>query len=1395
MPFWNRSKSKKRRAITPPPASFSADPNSRSFFGFKRRSPSPGYASHRSSQGSSRTDSPTPPSSSSRAARARRDFLDPAESFMSPRGSSSRASGASAATGGLDLGFDFERVYDAAAATVSVVVVTSTGPSCVVACSKDTTAIDLLALASKKLPREHSRLVELRAQDGRSVADGEKVLEVCGDSKILVATVANSEYSRRASVDSPSYRASKRMSPLSYEQEPQLDVSGRRTSGSALTGEERLARRSGVIRTSQDLTVDVASRDALARTVLSAPENREREPNLAVELPRLPLSRRGGPAGPLSASPPLPRTSRDGRDRVGRTDSSWSRSSRDDYAGRMSTEEYRGRTSRDERTGRASRDDYAASSGRPSGEFSRASGAEAPSRTSLEDHRWSRSSREDRSSRGSRDFSSRRSPVRAASRLSGLDSVMEDLIKLADKKGDGAEQSPFPNSQERSRSSAILDDFLARDALKYPGTAPAAETEDLAVTTNSGLPSGLFHRHSVERKLAEILNSVGMEIDDALNELSSVDDSMSIRDTTTPPPDMPGDYESSEADSPRSRRSQYAARRLTRISRASALDIFAALEQQEHEESAPLDSPALQFSMNDDAASRRVSRISRASALEALSGLRTGSDSDNDSDEGEADEAEGEQVASEPEDAEESESALPSMEGASRTLIKGAPRKPAGPASRRPRTATPSMSQPLSSADRSATLDVQPTPAPAGPGGFGNMVVPTALPPVAPPTMLPAPPVPTAGPPPPPPPPVMSFEPAAPASAGPPPPPPPPPVMSFEGAPAAPPPPPPPPPVMTFGDAPAATVGGPPSPPPPPPPMTFAGGPPPPPPPPPVMGGGIPPPPPPPPVMGGGPPPPPPPPPPMNFAGGPPPPPPPPPVMGGGPPPPPPPPPPPMMGGGPPPPPPPPPVGGGPPPPPPPPGGPGAPLPPPPVAAAPVVASADAFLAELRNPNRRKLRKVTPGAGPPGKGAGGGGAAGAARPDSPSTAARKEQKEKDAAKMKEESDRQELYIELLGYMEAPNGNIEELSDKAKAQTNLVRSFAFTLMRKGWVTGYRITDNLPELKSGHSSSAKGNKSAAGRPLIKVWPGREVMMCIELEDLTEAQLMTTVGPLANDGESGSGRSSPVKRKAEVARIHMYRFDEVSKTHVTDEIALVATPTFPEKIPAFDEPEPPQDNSLINRQRWEDWNERKLKYAQSDWPQFDLIFNKLMATSSIVQSTHHQLHQTLAEMRAMGEAMHTTFAAFAVPQLRKIVDSIPGRIKEVAKKLQKQTGIIIRDESLKLTPEFLTLMNLAPEGSGDKADDKPKTAPRTSTPSPPPPPTPAPASPAAAAPADAPLDAAGLATLHPNASSTSLNPMGMITMGGLPFDVLLQLLKKSAAAPGVATAEEKLARRLTL
>ncbi|KAJ3168698.1 hypothetical protein HDU87_000986 [Geranomyces variabilis] len=464
-----------------------------------------------------------------------------------------------------------------------------------------------------------------------------------------------------------------------------------------------------------------------------------------------------------------------------------------------------------------------------------------------------------------------------------------------------------------------------------------------------------------------------------------------------------------------------------------------------------------------------------------------------------------------------------------------------------------------------------------------------------------------------------------PLSASAPPPPPLPPAPPLEpvipsASPAPPPAPPPPPPPITSSGPPHA----------PPPPPVIRGGPPPPPPPPPVMGGGPPPPPPPPPVMGGGPPPPPPPPPVMG--GGPPPPPPPPPVMGGGPPAPPP--PPPIMGGGPPPPPPPPPmIGGGPPPPPPPPPPGGAPAPAP-AEAAPLDGQA-AFLAELKNP-KRKLRKVQ------------------LPPERPVVIP------VEPAPVDTEGEKNDLYIEMLGYMQAPGGNVEELAEKCQALTHTARGFIFTLVRRGWVNAYRLNSSLP--------------SCPAKPCT-VWPGREWTNAIQIPDVDE--------PPTPRASTNGGKTVVV-----IATVALYRFDEKAQQHGLDRLVLVPGPRFPAKVAPFAHAEPPSTNAntMAARKQWEEYHRLRTEHEQSDRPQYDLITGKLMSTDASLVAAHAQLEQTIGDIRAMSEALRGVFGECTVWELRRLVESIPARIREVKKRLEMDSGIIIRDEAVKLTPEFL-------------------------------------------------------------------------------------------------------------
>jgi len=406
---------------------------------------------------------------------------------------------------------------------------------------------------------------------------------------------------------------------------------------------------------------------------------------------------------------------------------------------------------------------------------------------------------------------------------------------------------------------------------------------------------------------------------------------------------------------------------------------------------------------------------------------------------------------------------------------------------------------------------------------------------------------------------------------------------------------------------------------------------------------------------------------------------PPPPMMMGGPPPPP---PPPMMIGGPPPPPPPPMISGSIPPPPPmmsvphpPPGmlqdgfptivlpnSLNVPPPPPPAIAGKTAPSADSgdLFDQIKSGNlKSRLKKVKPRVSPrhlPG----------AEKVDlSPEEAARllaiKE------AKLAEE--RQNLTYEVLGYMQTPNGSLEDLLDKATKSTNIARGFIYTLVRRKWVKGYRIIEeNTPR--------PLDSKKACTPTPCTVFPGREWTSAIELPDISESDLSILY----------PNEQINIQHKLEVARAHMYRFDKNAQRHVLDEIVFFKSENFPVKFTPFTVPEPPQDNSLENRNKWELWNMQKLTAQQSDSAQYHLVYTKLSSTDVTTAGVFTQLESTISQMREMSDAVTAAFAQIPLDKLRTFVSSIPAQIKDVAKNLQNNSGIIINGDNLKLTPTFL-------------------------------------------------------------------------------------------------------------
>ncbi len=275
---------------------------------------------------------------------------------------------------------------------------------------------------------------------------------------------------------------------------------------------------------------------------------------------------------------------------------------------------------------------------------------------------------------------------------------------------------------------------------------------------------------------------------------------------------------------------------------------------------------------------------------------------------------------------------------------------------------------------------------------------------------------------------------------------------------------------------------------------------------------------------------------------------------------------------------------------------------------------------------------------------------------------------KNEQKMAEE--RENLVVEMLGFMETPNGSIEDLVDRAMKNTSIARGFLYTLVRRGWVKGYRVKVTYPE----ESTMPKGKKFKFVP--CAVFPGIQWTSSIELPDETRENI--EIKYPNGDKYVGAG--------------HMYRFDQSIQRHVLDEIVLYKDAAFPPPLIPFTRPEPPQDSSLENRKRWEIWNKKKLEHEQSESAQYHLIYNKLLITDQTSMSCFSQLEETITQIREMNAAVTESFADLPLPELRALVLSIPTQIKQVAKKLHETNGIIIKGSDLKLTPAFIkSLSNL--------------------------------------------------------------------------------------------------------
>ncbi|KAJ1539891.1 hypothetical protein HK096_000254 [Nowakowskiella sp. JEL0078] len=276
-------------------------------------------------------------------------------------------------------------------------------------------------------------------------------------------------------------------------------------------------------------------------------------------------------------------------------------------------------------------------------------------------------------------------------------------------------------------------------------------------------------------------------------------------------------------------------------------------------------------------------------------------------------------------------------------------------------------------------------------------------------------------------------------------------------------------------------------------------------------------------------------------------------------------------------------------------------------------------------------------------------------------------------------ERNNCLVELLGYMEAPEGSIDELTQKCTKSTDIARTFIYTLVRKGWTDGFRLTPVVPEPEA--SATALGTN---------VWPGREVTTTITLPDLKFGD-ETTMFP----------------ETSIVMRAHIYRFDQDLKQHVLDEIALVKTIKFPPPFIPFSEPEPQKGTSMEAKKMLDNWMERKSDFEQTESAQFNLVFVKLVKQDEQTVNAFNQLNNTMRAMRDMAEAVRLTLESVPLDKLQVLVNDIPKHIKEAAKRFHKDTGIIIRgEESVKLTPGFLSsIVPHEPEPGSEKVEENKK------------------------------------------------------------------------------------------
>jgi hypothetical protein len=111
---------------------------------------------------------------------------------------------------------------------------------------------------------------------------------------------------------------------------------------------------------------------------------------------------------------------------------------------------------------------------------------------------------------------------------------------------------------------------------------------------------------------------------------------------------------------------------------------------------------------------------------------------------------------------------------------------------------------------------------------------------------------------------------------------------------------------------------------------------------------------------------------------------------------------------------------------------------------------------------------------------------------------------------------------------------------------------------------------------------------------------------------------------------------------------------------------------------------------RMELEKWQEARLKNAQSDYSQYQMILAKLEMSDSQIVGGYKQLKSTMDQMSQMISSLVKLFEPVPVMEVKKLVDSIPAQIKKIVKDLSAERGILLKDtEKIKLSPLFIENM----------------------------------------------------------------------------------------------------------